>query len=373
MKRASFLLFSTLFAYTLSAQMWNGRDSIFGNEWIKEGQSYYKINIATDGVFRITGATLRTLGVPISSVTGSQFQLFKNGEEVTIFTSSNGNFADNDFVEFYGQYNRSEVDVHLFKNGLKDLLNPEYSLITDTAAYFLTWSTTPSVKRYQSTINDLTNLPSKDAWYWHTSNQVFKSASIKNGLNSSNDVYLCEYNSGEGYGTAMQREQSFTISPQNAVTSVNGQLTVRYAGNTSAHINHLTLNTDTVRIDTNFTYTDFVRTLTASVDGAKLSSNLTFKIRGAFNNLDLNTVSNISLKYARPFNFNNTNYFEFEVSASNDRKYVEIDNFRASSVAPILLDVTNNLRIATTLQGSTVRVVLPPSVTNRKLVLVSAA
>ena len=52
------------------AQMWNGVDSLYGNEWIDFDQSYYKIMVAEDGIYQINQQDLNNAGVPVNGLEG---------------------------------------------------------------------------------------------------------------------------------------------------------------------------------------------------------------------------------------------------------------------------------------------------------------
>ncbi|NCU06200.1 MAG: hypothetical protein GXC73_19760, partial [Chitinophagaceae bacterium] len=84
-------------------------------------------------------------------------------------------------------------------------------------------------------------------------------------------------------------------------------------------------------------------------------------------------VGMYELNYPRLFNFGGQTNFEFVMPASAGGNNLVIDNFNfGGSVAPVLYDLTNGLRITASIVSATqVRVVLPPSSVERKLVLVS--
>ena len=138
-KKYLFLAALTAFAKLAHAQMATGTDTLYGNEWIQNAQSYYKIRVSEDGMYRLSNSVLQAAGVPLSTVTGNRFRIYKLGQEIPIYTSTTGAFGATDYIDFYGQKNRSEMDAHLYKKK-DDMLNPEYSNFTDTAVYFLTWN-----------------------------------------------------------------------------------------------------------------------------------------------------------------------------------------------------------------------------------------
>ncbi|MCB0555841.1 MAG: hypothetical protein KDD02_20000, partial [Phaeodactylibacter sp.] len=63
MRRLALIIFLLISILPLSrAQMWNGTDTLYGNEWIHYDQSYFKISVAADGIYRIPYATLSAAG-----------------------------------------------------------------------------------------------------------------------------------------------------------------------------------------------------------------------------------------------------------------------------------------------------------------------
>src|ERR1700741_181247 len=54
----------------------------YKNEWISFSQSYYKIKIAKDGLYRIDSAALASSGIPIGTINPKNIQLFQRGVEI---------------------------------------------------------------------------------------------------------------------------------------------------------------------------------------------------------------------------------------------------------------------------------------------------
>src|SRR6187549_720937 len=125
-----FLLPLFLIVSTTSAQMIFGKDTLVGNEWIRYNKTYYKFAVDADGVYRISYAALEAAGITADAI-GKNFRLYSMGAQVPIFVSTDNAFGQNDFIEFYGYKNRSEMDKHLFRLPDEDLLNPEHSMYTD--------------------------------------------------------------------------------------------------------------------------------------------------------------------------------------------------------------------------------------------------
>lgn len=365
MKKSLTLLLVILFALNTHAQMANGTDTLYGDEWLNYNQTYLKIKIAADGVYRISAATLNTSGLPLSNSTASGFKLYRLGTEIPVFINED---SQTGFIEFYGQKNRTELDAYLYQRGTTDMLNPEYSNVTDSAAYYLTWSSTPSVKRVKIQANDLANAPAKEAWYWHTSEQIFADAAIT--PQDFNGVKLPEMESGEGFGTNYTGNFSQTLTPQFRVDNQAATLKIRWVTDLGNHFSEVKLNNKVVEKDTSGSY--ILQNKEYTIAAVDVAASMPLSIAGSYDATDNRSISMLSLKYARLFNFNNDNYFEFKIEPSTSAKYLEIDNFNTST-APILYDVTNGWRMTTTFENGKVKAVLPPSVLERKLVLLSVS
>ena len=109
-----------------------------GNEWIVPGQTYYKVRIVKDGLYKLDYQYLTQAG--ISGVAPSQLQVWRRGREVATYVGGNQNTLDaTSFLEFYALHNDGRLDVELYKQPA-DQTHPYYSFYTDTASYFITWT-----------------------------------------------------------------------------------------------------------------------------------------------------------------------------------------------------------------------------------------
>ncbi|TXK36762.1 hypothetical protein FVR03_16945 [Pontibacter qinzhouensis] len=113
--------------------------AVYGNEWINYSQSYYKLKVVTTGLHRLDFALLDSMG--LSSVDPRHFQIFRRGQEISIYVAgeATGQLNSQSYIEFFGERNDGALDRELFKNPAHQT-HQQYSLYTDTAAYFLTYS-----------------------------------------------------------------------------------------------------------------------------------------------------------------------------------------------------------------------------------------
>ncbi len=120
----------------------------YGNEWIRYDQTYYKISVAKDGMYRITYDDLVAAGFPVNSVDPGKIQIFHRGTEQAIYVEgqSDARLDPGDFIEFYGLRNDGTLDAELYRS--PDAQSNKYiNIFSDTTAYFLTWSATDNGQR----------------------------------------------------------------------------------------------------------------------------------------------------------------------------------------------------------------------------------
>ena len=95
---------STLFPLFGNAQ--------YANDWINFNQTYYRIPVGKDGIYRLTYADLQASGFPVASVDPRFIQVFHRGQEqaIAVQGQSDAEFNPGDYLEFYGQRNDGTRD-----------------------------------------------------------------------------------------------------------------------------------------------------------------------------------------------------------------------------------------------------------------------
>ncbi|HVU84092.1 MAG TPA: hypothetical protein VHC50_04580, partial [Puia sp.] len=72
----------------------------YNNEWIDPGKTYYKFKVVANGLYRIPQSVIAAAG--LAGTDAKDFQLFRNGEEVPLYTSvSSGPLGASDYIEFW--------------------------------------------------------------------------------------------------------------------------------------------------------------------------------------------------------------------------------------------------------------------------------
>jgi len=360
-------LFFLLTALSVRAQMWNGTDTLYGNEWIDFAKTYYKIKVAEDGIYRIPAASLADAG--LSSVAPSQFRLYVYGKEQAIFTSTNSLFGPQDYLEFYGKKNRDEVDRYLFEQADMEALNPQYSMFTDTAVYYLTVETSGQGLRYTLINNDLNNLPPKEPYCWFTQEKVLKTASFKREIGE--DIQYSWFD-GNGFSSNWSTTNSVSMEPVKLFPGgPDAGLSVRYACNLEQHHQQILVN-DTLFADDQFN--DFrVVQRDFAVKTSLLTPSTQIKVRSLLGGNDGNYLAVVTLRYPRSFDFQNADHIEFETESAAAGQYIEIQSFNTGGFAPILYDLGSQTRLETALDAGIVKARLAPGAATRHLLLFNPA
>ena len=330
----------------------------YGNEWINYDQEYFKIPVAEDGIYRISYQTLVDAGVPVNQLSAGNFRVFHLGEEIPLHISTPSQLTNSDFIEFYGKKNRAELDRFLFQDPDEDMLNPMYSLVNDTAAYFLTWTEGAlSDQRYEVEENDLTNLPPAEEWFWDELVQVFSEQLIK--IQNNVGVKKSNFRTGEGFAKKFRKKTSFSFQPnQPLLSGDSARLMIQFAANNRPHQMQISVN-DLLRVNETFSGHQL-----KSYDlGVPLQGNnptVDVNLAGNASNNDRYALAFAKLRYKRRFSLDNATFFTFELPYSDRKRYLEINNFKTDGKVT-LYDLTRKKRFQTTTDGNQVRVAIPSS------------
>ena len=358
-----------LSAYGSFAQMNNG---LFGNEWINYQQSYYKMKVTTDGIHRITRQALQQSGVDLNNLNATNIQVYHQGNEVAAHVQMNGTTLE--YIEFYGQKNRGSIDNNLYKNP-NHHFNPEYSVITDTATYFLSWSNANNGRRYVSTTTNLSNPPAKENYYWQR-NVVLPTLSWQAGKAHTvfgDQLFKSSFEFGEGWGASRTNNQSIQVATPNVYNAGPAAIgkARMYSSNLVTHNLQIKVNSTPLHNGTFFG--DSVGTHSFNVPLNLLNTSNTINIVGQAGANDMHALSYVELLYPHNFDFEGKSSYFFKIEASNTRKFLEINNFSNPTGTQniYLYDITNGLRIHCFWDGNNVLTDLPASSTARELVLIN--
>lgn len=341
----------------------------FGNQWINYNQSYVKMHITAEGVYRITATDLRAvLGAePATQFTLPNLQVIHAGKQVPLFiqtANENGTFGNSDYIEFYAKSgNTGWLDSTVYYNYKP--MNDNYSLYNDTAAYFLTFPTATACEQYSS--------PQKTDFQNYTA----LSYCLKTVRQNFNATYKTSESSpyildGEGWGDAFfdigtSKSKEYSLATPNFVKNTNAPSVMRFGLSGISKTQHdinvgITIETAPLRFDTTYYNYDAVhKTLQAT---QPLDAVTKFKFQSfvvGSKTTDKNSVSYVEVTYPHNYNFENTKEFSFTIpKQSSNAAFIllEVTNFNGGD-APILYIPEIKQRIAFTKNGEKYQVLVP--------------
>ncbi|MCF8237526.1 MAG: hypothetical protein K9I85_05180 [Saprospiraceae bacterium] len=293
------LLFNTIAANGLLAQMVVGQDTLYGNEWIDYSKTYWKIKVAKRDMYRVNYDVLAAGGFPVDQVNGDQFQLFVYGKEVPLYVSTDGLFGPDDYFEFYGDKNKSQLDQFLFEGGREEMLNPEVSLYTDTAVYFLCWTEAGQpTKRYLATTGPTMLSTPVVSSYKDTARIDFISWHYSKTYDSDHETRYSIYDEGEGLATSSAKITTIPLSCPGVVSDSIATLVLRLVSSSSAH--ELTVKVNNVLVlDIPDYPSDKVNSLIIPIPPAVLLDLNLIVIEGIVANSDRYQIASASILYSR--------------------------------------------------------------------------
>lgn len=374
--RKIFTLLLMVAGFAATAQQYN-------NEWITHAQTYYKIKVAQDGVYRIPKSLLDGLGIGGTQV--QNFELWRNGEKVPFYPSvQSGALPASGYLEFWGEKNDGKPDKPLYRQ-------PEYqhttknSLQTDTAIYFLSVNSgTGAGVRYTDVTNNAAGSPLPvEPYFMYTYGHYYLHNNKLPNMGLANivgvPVYSSSYDQGEFFASneILPSSNFSTTLPDFNVYGGGPQSTLKF-GAAGQAINARTIkvrvNGNEVK-DTVMNYYNDLVTYAPVATSTIASGPVTFQFQNTSSTgNDRMVVSHFELTYPRTWNFNNQSNFTFTLPARGNGYLLHITNFNygANNFQPVLYDTRNGERYLGDISTpGTVKFALPGSNATRELVLVS--
>jgi hypothetical protein len=348
----------------------------YNNEWIDYSKTYYKFKVGGYGLYRIPASLLTSAN--LNGVPGQNFQLYRNGKEVPIFVTNNGNFGPSDYIEFWGQPNDGVPDRPLYRNAASQHTT-HFSLETDTAVYFLTYTSTSTPFHYTDYPNNAaTSTLPVEPYFMSTVGDYFKSA-INPGFAQvvGEYIYSSSYDVGEFWASG-------PIGPGGPLTDgAIGGLNVYSAGPAASVKFGMTGNADnprTVQFAVNGTvladtvmnsFNDLLTTRQVPLSILSSNSATASFINNSTVSTDRMVASFYELTYPRTFNFSGQPQSGFQLPARAQGYLLNITNFATAGPNPVLYDVANGLRYTGIVSGGVVSFAIPGSSADMNFVLVN--
>ncbi len=362
----SVVIFLSCLHASLKGQIVSGTDTLYGNEWIDYNQTYFRIKVAKDGLYRLNYPQMLSQGLP-AALNGQALQLYRYGRQVPVYVSTAGTMGSNDYLEFYGEANRGAIDQYLFTKPEEEMLNPWYSMFNDTTTYYLSWQNTGPAARYTTLPNDLSTVPAKEPFCWYNLLETYNSAALKRTVGY--DVTYSWFD-GEGFGKEPESVTNVNLSPKNVYSSgPAAAVYLRYGYNLGSHKTVIRLN-DSTYLDDEFSGFK-VLSPTFSLPLSLLQQQLKVELNSQGVSNDRHSLAGVELRYPRTFDFGGENTAIFELDASPAAKYLEITGINPGTLA-VLYDLTNQQRLVPVIDGNVLKVLLPASSVKRRIMISGA-
>jgi hypothetical protein len=128
--------------------------------WFRYDLTYYKIQTAATGMYRIPASSLAVLGIPFKKLDPRYLRLYHRGKEVAVWVAGeeDGRLDSEDYLDFLGAKNDGTLDQKLYREGLA-LPNPYTNTYSDTTAFFLAYTPDERGKRMEFRALPAASLP----------------------------------------------------------------------------------------------------------------------------------------------------------------------------------------------------------------------
>ncbi|MBC8045207.1 MAG: hypothetical protein H7Y00_00270 [Fimbriimonadaceae bacterium] len=329
----------------------------YGNEWISYDQKYIRFDISKDGIYRIDYSALNTalslVGETISSIDPRNLQLFNKGEEqyIHIEGEDDGVFNASDFIEFFGKKNDGTFDSNLYNDAALQQVQTYFSIMNDTAVYFLTWNDITTNNRLDNLSNNLSSLPPVEQYCNYESLYVWGAPygplEFSPGRSIYSDLYSSRFDTGEGFTSGIYSISTVPITLNTphiySGSAFNPVLsTVVITVNTTGHDVKIDFNSENL-IDTTV-YSFSILKFNFEIDNLEESNTLTYSSFAS--SIDYQRYAYADIQYPREFNFDDASQTKFNLSGvTASERYLEITNFDEKSTQPVLYDLTDHKRI----------------------------
>ncbi len=353
----------------------------FNNEWIDYNKTYYKFKVGANGLCRINQAELPAA---IASANAEDFQLWRNGQQVPVYTSrETGAFLPGDFIEFWGEMNDGKPDNVMYRYPDYQL-NDKWSLQTDTAAFFLTLNPGQPNLRLVTQNNDVaSNILPAEPFFMYTQGRYWRDRiGVGYAQVVGDNVYSSAYDAGEGWTSAdigknvtntTSWTNLFVYTGPGAPADANFKIHASGYNGLNPRKFRVRINGDSI-LGQDLNFFDYVKVNKPFPVSLISSGNATIEItnQSPVPGSDRMVVAQIEINYPRQFNFGNSANFHFELPASVSGNYLEISNVNHSGIPPVLYDLNNGRRYVGDISTpAIVKFALLPTVQEQKLVLVA--
>ena len=326
--------------------------------WITPNQTYLKMYVVNDGMYRIDKNDFINAGILVSSINPMTVKVYYKGNQIPIyfFGEDNASFDDGDYFDFHGQRNYGGITrSYDITNNVVYTTDEYFDLYSDTSVYYVAWGGAFGLRYNNYNTVALTNYPN-DFYYEKIHFEQDLNYSLGQNISTNDFGYFNnEKYIGEGwYWRVLQTsnfiDQAFSV---NSLPTALLQCRLKifaYPGNQNTSIfneHRLALKINATQLDTlyrdNYNRFDTIIYFSSST---LFNGNNTIRVlnRPATGFAGIINFDMAEVSYPREFLFND-NFLSFKSEISDTAAKI----FRIRSYVPSLplfiYDNKNNYRI----------------------------
>lgn len=339
-----------MFTFLLFQQISYGQSlrDLNGSEWIKPGQIYIKTKVAETGMYRVQVSALQDAGLSLDNFRGRHFQIWNLGKQIPLFVSSEEDITPTDYLEFFGEKMTVGLDSLLFSDWNSDMLNTEYSFVTDSNTYFITLDSQSQSMRYEVVQPDFeNNLPPILPYYIHEDKKVFTDIFYKIQHGS---LQYSNFEPVEGWAKQGERETNTSFELANYIPS-NQPVTAGARISSTIFYTQLISRINGNVVDTNTFDPAKVRHLEYNIDPSQVGQTLTLNLKNNFSE-DLHRLAFAYIRYSRDLICNQKSQFSFSLGNLQGDYLLPFKEFVHENTEAFIFDPAGGKKITARIKNS---------------------
>ncbi|MBS1634772.1 MAG: hypothetical protein JST26_02540 [Bacteroidetes bacterium] len=362
----------------------------YGNEWINYSQKYFKFPVVKTGIYRVDSTALANAGIPLSTISPRNLQIFIKGQEQYVFIQGESDdvFNANDYIELYAEKNDCTYDSLAYM-GIPFLPNPYVALWNDTNYVYITWNGSLNNRRV-SVETDVAFTGYTPASYinyeiaYSIVNYYSPGATYFDGISDP------RYVTGEGYGLLLNKGQNYATSLGNIRLYQSPALTATigcaFSGTSNDFLSGQPADHEAVfQYDNGSGPVTFMDTLFQGFSSFRVYKQIPSTQLSTFTNFNFINVNNaafanatsgtmfhyIYFRYPQAPNFGGVGEETFDLPDDPlmTKAYLSISGVGYGGNTPVFYDLSNHRQIPVVATGGTVEVLVPNSGTEKKCIL----
>lgn len=359
-----------LFLYSASSfgQNVDLANNLFGNEWIDYDKQYIKLRLSTDDIYRLSYDQLRQAGLP-EGVEIQTIKIQNLGNTIPFYSSRKANqiLAPGDYLLFYGEKNRAQLDQYLHQNPDATRLNDEYSVVSDTAAYFISWGHTSTPQIINEEEIDYTQTLAETRVYNHIEHRIFSTFHYK-PVENRDLVRYSSFVAAEGFGTGLKKQITETFDVVDRINiGLDPKVSFRYGTNRNELNTKIKINGNDFISYFEAGYRNYVIDVDTTINYSWISDQMAIDF-GTSGDASIQ-LADIRFEYTRTIDGAKEIPDVINLPPSQEDRYLRIKNYTGAALP--VINLTNGKYYETVIQNNNLVIFVPQSNSAQDIALVN--